>query len=210
MQTIKISKMSGKLANIPAINTNTLSNNFCAKMSKCKSNICNKCYSVNMLKTFRQNCVPCFEHNSSILKNDIDFKTPRIKSDIFRFNAHGEIINYQHVFNLMLIVKDNPDTTFALWTKRPILVNLYISKHGKPKNLILVYSNPKTNSKAKCPDNFDKTFNVFTNKKLAKINCGSKSCRQCMLCYTKNRTKVINEFLYRGFGERNGKKWKTK
>jgi hypothetical protein len=198
MEKIKISKMSGKLFNIRAINTDTVTNNFCQKMRKCKSNICSECYSDNMLRTFRKNCRPAFQNNSDILSAKKPFKTPRIKDDIFRFSAHGELINQNHVTNIFSIIKQNPDTVFALWTKRPNLVNKYLSNNTKPKNIILIYSNPKLNTYAKLPLNFDKTFNVFTDNYIAEndinINCGSKSCRNCMICYKlKNRTKIVNE-----------------
>ena len=55
---LKISKGSGKLEDIQSLNTNTLTNPFCIKQNKNKNSICNKCYSINMLKTMRKNCVP--------------------------------------------------------------------------------------------------------------------------------------------------------
>ena len=50
---LKISEMTGKLTDIPAINTNTLTNSFCTKMhaKKHPKNICGVCYSQRMLKT---------------------------------------------------------------------------------------------------------------------------------------------------------------
>jgi hypothetical protein len=54
---IKYSVMSGKLKGIPALNTSPLNNEFCQMMSKKEhNNICNSCYSINMLKTFRKSC----------------------------------------------------------------------------------------------------------------------------------------------------------
>ena len=62
------SKMSGKLAGIQAINTNTATNPFCIKESKKKDSnrICGKCYSVSMLSSYRKNCQPAFQRNSEI------------------------------------------------------------------------------------------------------------------------------------------------
>ena len=192
---VKISTMSGKLKDIPAINTNTLSNTFCQKMSKSKNDdvICTKCYSVEMLETFRQNCVPAFEHNSEVLSEAIipDLYLPFINNAVFRFSGHGELINYNHIINLMNIARKNKMTTFTLWTKRKNLVKKYISEHGKPSNVLLVYSNPIVNSIAKKPDNFDKTFNNVTEDS-PNINC-FQDCRDCLLCYTKNDTEIIIE-----------------
>jgi len=192
---VKISKMSGKLKDIPAINTNTLSNTFCQKMSKSDNDnvICTKCYSVEMLETFRKNCVPAFEHNSEVLSEAIipELYLPFINSAVFRFSGHGELINYNHIVNLMNIAIKNKMTTFTLWTKRTNLVKKYIAEHGKPSNVLLVYSNPIVNSIAKKPENFDKTFNNVTDDS-PKINC-FQDCRDCLLCYTKNDTEIIIE-----------------
>ena len=48
-----VSKMSGKLAGIPAINTNTATNAYCVKQYKSggADNICTMCYSQRMLST---------------------------------------------------------------------------------------------------------------------------------------------------------------
>tara|TARA_Y100000310_G_C20296045_1_gene629447 strand:+ start:63 stop:656 length:594 start_codon:yes stop_codon:yes gene_type:complete len=192
---VKISKMSGKLEDIPAINTNTLSNPFCIKMNNSKNEniICTKCYSVEMLETFRKNCVPAFEHNSKVLREAVipERYLPFINSAVFRFSGHGELINYTHLINLMNISLKNKMTTFTLWTKRKNLVNRYIKEYGKPNNLILVYSNQIINSIAKLPENFDKTFNNVSIDD-DRVNCFQK-CKDCLLCYTKNNTETIIE-----------------
>ena len=36
----------------------------------------------------------------------------------FRFSAHGEIINLNHLINIFNICDKNELTTFALWTKK--------------------------------------------------------------------------------------------
>ena len=55
---VSVSKMSGKLAGIPAINTNTATNAYCVKQytSGGADNICTMCYSQRMLSTYRKNC----------------------------------------------------------------------------------------------------------------------------------------------------------
>jgi hypothetical protein len=199
---LKISTMSGKLKGIPAINTNTLSNPFCQSMSRNNRLICSNCYSVGMLKTFRQNCCKAFQHNSDLLSKDIIKDIPIIKHDTIRINAHGELINYTHSLNLINIINYNPQTSFTLWTKRYNLINKYLSRHSKPKNLILIYSNPIINNVASIYNPklkyFDKTFNCHTTHDMEqvfyKINC-SMSCIDCMLCYRHNKTNIINELI---------------
>ena len=192
---IHISTMSGKLKGIKAINTNTLTNKFCIAKhkNKKKNSICNNCYSFAMLETFRKNCTNKFEYNSKLLSTKlIPYENlPFINEQIFRFSAHGELINMLHLINLMNLVNKNKGCTFTLWTKKDILVNSYFKGNKKPSNLILVYSNEIIDTIAKLPKNFDKTFNNVSSE-TESINC-FQNCIDCRLCYTHNKTEVIIE-----------------
>ena len=112
---IKKSKMSGKLLGLDAINSNTLSNEFCQKEHKSpvKNKICKECYSVEMLETFRTNCVENFENNSVALSTMIheDFSYLRFRNDIARLHGHGELINQTHLHNFVSMVKHFPHIT---------------------------------------------------------------------------------------------------
>ena len=59
------SKMSGKLAGIPALNVSPFSD-FCDNMSQNPEYICSKCYSRRMLSSFRKNCLPSFDKNGKL------------------------------------------------------------------------------------------------------------------------------------------------
>jgi hypothetical protein len=196
---LKISEMTGKLAHIRAISTNTLTNPFCQKMQKTDA-VCKSCYSQRMLEGLRRNCAPAWEQNSKLLSEDIlpAGKIPVIKDDIFRIMAHGELINETSAINLMNIVKSNPKTLFAWWTKRINLVKDLLK--DKPANLVMIYSNPKVDDPSPVvPENFDKVFSVYSKTGSAElgkiINCGALSCRGCMKCYTHNATTHVNELL---------------
>ena len=188
------SKMSGKLIGIPALNTDTTSNKYCIKMSKTDT-ICGSCYSWNMLKTFRKNAVPSFKRNSKFLSaevHDPKYLLP-VSSIIARFNGHGEIINEAHFINIINICKNQPNTTFTLWTKRKDIINKVCKDYKLPKNLIMVYSNPVINTiMKKVPKHFHKVFNNVSNDS-NKINCVGK-CIDCLKCYNlKDNTKQIIE-----------------
>ena len=195
MNQLAWSKMTGKMDGIPALNTDTTTNKFCIAKSKDANSICSKCYSWNMLKTFRKNAVPRFQLNSKLLSERVlGFnELPRPNSNTARFNAHGELINTNHVQNLVNYALFYPQVTFTLWSKKKALIQSFFNKHKKPDNLILIYSNEIVGSVYKSvPKHFDKVFNVV-NSDLQSVNCDGK-CIDCMMCYTRgNETEQIIE-----------------
>jgi hypothetical protein len=198
-KTIHISVMTGKLDGLKAISSNTITNPYCIKQFNCgnEENICTKCYSNIMLKSYRKNMQPSLERNSQALSNSIipNDQLPIILDAFFRFNAHGELINDIHLQNLVNITLKNPSCNFALWTKQNGLVTKFFDNNLKPSNLILIYSNPKINSvMAKIPKHFDKTFNnVLESDYQDQQNCTGQQCKTCLLCYKHNGINTIVE-----------------
>ena len=191
-----LSKMSGKLEGIQAINTNTTTNEFCIKESSRPDadKICSKCYSMSMLSSYRKNCQPSFQRNSDILASDAEFVLPRTSASFVRFHGHGELINEQHFRNFCSIAKDNKHSTFALWTKRVGIVRKNL--HHVPDNMILVYSNPTIdNVMSSPPRGFDRVFNNVSESYDGEANCTGQKCMDCLLCYKRDTTKVIVEHV---------------
>lgn len=195
---ICISDMTGKLKGLRAINTSPLVNPYCQKMSKNPNTICHQCYSILMLLTTRQNAHPAYVRNTHYLADSI-IPEPNIlhlNDDIFRFNAHGELVNVNHAINLLNVARVNPNTIIGFWTKRPDLIR----KAGQvPANVNLIYSTPKVNIlQPKVPEGFHKVFSAYTKefaeKHNIKINCHG-GCNTCRLCYTKNKVTHINEVI---------------
>ena len=188
---------SGKMQGIPSINSDTTENEFCIKMSSSKKDniICTKCYSMNMLKTFRKNAVPKFRKigevlSTTILPTEILPKAPNV---INRLHSHGELINTTHLHNFFNIVEREPKKVFTLWTKRRDIVSKVLKDRDKPENLILVYSNPAIDCIMETPPkHFDKVFNNVSFKSNI-VNCEGK-CIDCLKCYTiGDKTKSIVE-----------------
>lgn len=190
MQVVHISVMTGKLDGLRAISTNTRTNPYCIKQNASgdPTNICTKCYSHVMLSSYRKNMQPALERNSQALSSRplTQAELPRVVDSVFRFDAHGELINETHLLNLVAICEYNPATSFALWTKRNDIVSKYFRAHAKPKNMILIYSNPKiSHIMAKPPKFFDRTFNnVLEHEYVERQNCTGQQCKDCLLCYT--------------------------
>ncbi len=188
---LKISNMTGKLSGFKALNTNTLSNEFCMKMYNSGKDdiICTKCYSAEMLQGLRKNCVPAWQKNSDILSGGLipPHMLPTILDAFFRFSGHGELINRIHLENLHNITIHNPHCDFALWTKRKNLINDFYAKNDKPANLILIYSNPRIDAVMnEPPKHFDRTFNNVSKGSDVDQNCTGQKCKDCLLCYTIN------------------------
>jgi len=161
---IHISRGCGKLDAINSISTNTQTNPFCIKQfnNKKSNSICTKCYSYKSLNGYRKNMIPALQRNSDLLATRIlaAEEIPQINAVNFRFSSHGELINQKHLINLVNIARANPQTNFALWSKRNDIIKKYFDKNVKPENLILIYSNSKLNKPMnKPPKYFDKTFN---------------------------------------------------
>ena len=202
-EQLKISKMSGKLKGMRALNTNTLTNEFCSHMYEHVPDwhICGWCFSQHMLRTHRKNCEPAWQHNSDLLCKEMDEDDLPILNDvIFRGHGHGELQNLPHLINFHWIAIINPDTTIALWSKRKDIVHKYLRQYIKPSNLILVYSHGAINKPLTSPPKgFDKVFqNVspqvkgYQSKFKALENCTGRKCLDCRLCYTYG-TDVITE-----------------
>jgi hypothetical protein len=204
---LKISNMTGKLKDIQAINTNTLSNDFCKKENQSNNpdKICTICYSVYMLETFRKSCVDAWENNSVMLSTVLytvaDFVSMKIKfkNDIFRIHGHGEFINQTHLHNICNLSFAYPEITFAVWSKRIDLVRKFKKwLDGKgynfPSNLILIYSNPKINNILSTPPRpFHKVFNNVSDTHPLE-NCTGQNCNDCRLCYSFDKeVKIIVE-----------------
>ena len=165
IKMIHVSNMTGKLEGIKAVNTNTLTNEFCKRRHRIDNplNICRSCYSVRQLKTYRKNCTKKWEENSKVLSEGIIpwDDLPRTNEIIMRLHGHGELINMDHLVNFTRLAKKNPDTTFALWTKKAPLVGEYERTHEElPPNMVKIFSNPNINKIMESPPkNFDRVFN---------------------------------------------------
>ena len=187
--------MSGKLDGLKALNTSPRQNPFCQARFKNDVGICGKCYSQKMVRTYRANADKVWQRNGEILSSCIipDVLLPVINCAFFRYSAHGELINENHLINLLNIAYKNPHCNFTLWTKRDKLFNKVITEHGKPENLIAIFSATDLNIVPKIPANFDKVFCVFDYDTLA-VNCENR-CITCLKCYTHNNIDVIVERL---------------
>ena len=194
---IHITQGSGKMQGIQSINTSTINNDFCSKMRTTDS-VCSKCYAARY-ESFRKPLHEALVRNSKVLSESIlpTHELPFFNSNIVRFDGFGELINDRHLKNLSNIARKNEHAIFTLWTKQQKLVRDTFKNFEKPSNLILIYSSLLINQEAKKPLYFDKVFTVYDKKTAenVEINCGSKSCLNCRICYSQNDIEFVREIL---------------
>jgi hypothetical protein len=192
--------MTGKMKGMWSLNTSPTINPFCLKQREDKTSICAVCYSDKSEKRWKNTRGAWARNGKTLATNDLQGKEiPFFKTrEIFRFQAHGDLINVTHYLNLMKIAAKNPHVTFCLWTKNLEVVE----KAGlqKRENVIYIYSTPKLNeAEPFVPFGFDHAFSVYTKPYIEEngidINCGAKHCDTCRLCYTHNGIRFINEIV---------------
>lgn len=201
---IHITTHSGKLEGLHSISTSAAMNTYCTTRDKIDGSICNKCYAETYLK-LRKNLRTRLEANTKELTERYisASELPIINDKYFRLESFGDIQNVTQVENYFNIAIKNHGTTFALWTKNPLIVRDAIKQSGKPVNLIIIYSSPMVNRPVKLEAIqkvfwfIDKTFTVYEKSYAAehgiKINCGGRHCIDCLKCYKKRTTGTINE-----------------
>lgn len=172
--SLHITTHSGKIAGIPSINTSPNANPFCAAMATCKDHVCSSCYA-RRLTSFRTSLEKACLSNLSILSTyPMQAPIPVFNAKYVRFHSFGELLNEAHLLNFADIALHNPNTTFALWTKRKDL----ILSIPLPRNIILNYSEPKLNGPTSFNGGFDHTYVVNDHGD----PCGD-SCLNCLRCY---------------------------
>jgi hypothetical protein len=191
-------KMNGKMEGMWSLNTSPSINPFCLKMRKGKNTICKSCYShisEARFKLSKAAWINNYHVLSEVVLKDRDI--PLFNLNIFRLQAHGDLVNRIHYKNLIKIVEANPQSMFAMWSKN--LPVIYKGGMIKLPNLIYVYSTPQLNEKYPTkPKGFDKVFTVYGRNYVKdnpiQINC-ALHCNSCRLCYRRGEPAFINELI---------------
>ena len=195
-------KHSGKMSGMVSISTSVTTNERCKKNASIEGSICEKCFASKQMRVFPTMEKPMVENQriltSSVLPMEL---LPTINNLYFRFEAFGDLNNDIQVMNYFNLCYKNPKTKFALWTKNPDYIESAIKQgYEKPKNLNIVLSSLFINQERKSKYDFvDKIFTVYDPQYIEEnnvsINCGSRNCFDCGLCYEKNNVTIINEKL---------------
>lgn len=199
-------KHTGKMEGMISINTSTIENPFCAKMSLIPGSVCSHCYAREQFKRYPLMVNKYAESTIDLTTRLLSWEEiPVIRSnnETCRLEAFGELNNEIQVINYFQICRRNPDINFALWTKRPDLIDKVIkSGISKPDNINIIWSTLMINGTPDIGkyDFVDGYFTVYTPEYAAEhniiINCGGRLCNDCLNCYDyHDDIFIINELL---------------
>lgn len=204
---------TGKMAGINSISTSVIQNKYCQTQQKIKNSICSHCYAQAMAEMY-SSLEKRLAQNTAVLTSEILPIEDLPNTDgmsIFRFESFGDLNNMNQLQNYINIVNKNSNTRFTLWTKRYGLVYKYFSENEVPDNFTLIISSMNINKpisleRMKKLGKFKKgqlkTFTVYDFKFIKEnhltsefINCGSRDCFGCQICYLKNEIEEVKEIL---------------
>ena len=192
---IHISHLTGKMEKVRAISSYAGQNASCMAMMKNKETVCSHCYAYKQVESgIYPNQRAALERNGKALsKKLLDIAPNLSKQEVFRFEAHGDVINVIHARNFIRIAKANPNTNFSAFTKRPNIYAEALDIEGKPNNLNIVISSPLVNTPVDFRKQYpfvDVVFTVYDKEHKPsnsewKCRCSKGSCNACRFCYTK-------------------------
>lgn len=201
-----VTNHQGKMKGIHSIGTSCVNNPWCIKRRENGDSVCSKCYAETYMK-MRKSLKQRLAENADILTTRIlsDREIPFTNDLVFRFESFGDLYNATHLENYTLICEKNPFTNFGLWTKNTWILDEVFNKKEikKPENLSVVVSSPMLNKQMELDKDrywfVDHIFTVYDKQFIAdnnvNVNCGSKDCLGCQLCYHKGTEFYVREKL---------------
>lgn len=199
-------KHTGKMTGISSIGTSCASNPHCIKRRENNESVCSKCYANTYMK-MREALKKHLEENAEILTTRLltGREIPVTNAFVYRFESFGDLYNAIHLENYIAICNRNQYTRFALYTKNLWILDEVFNVKGieKPENLSIVVSSPLLNHVIELDKEkywfVNHVFTVYTKEEIkeknVEINCGSRDCLGCQLCYNTNTEYYIKEKL---------------
>lgn len=205
--------LTGKMQGIKCITTACTTNPNCVELHQC-GGVCEHCYAFKYL-SMRPNVRKCYERNTRVLSNglDVTFLPTFTHNEFVRFESFGDLVDFSHIENYLLIAFKNPKVNFALFTKQRNLLERFFTLYDvkKPSNLSIVSSAFLMNDKglseierARQTNSrlgfklIDKVFVVYDNENEKSDNNGitvpvyncEKRCNNCRFCWS-NRACTV-------------------
>ena len=201
-----------KMSGIISLSTYVGHNKYCvARCNNCDNAICKYCYAnslTNQRYYLKARLIRVHAIITNIVLDTLDI--PVLDASVFpyfRFESFGDLNNALQFNNYNLIAKCNPAINFTLWTKNPGIIQRAIDNGTVlSDNLVIglssLYLNVPEIDKAMRYSFIRFLFTVYDDKYIKEhnivINCGSKHCISCGICYKrlhefKHGLQLINE-----------------
>lgn len=195
---LHISSGNSKLGKTPNLNLPPCSQTVCAGMP-CQG----KCYAEHPYKQYPNVRIAWddnynyYTNNPKEFINDFVQKMKRKKNKkYFRFHSAGEIIDQDHLNDIVYICEQLPETKFLIFTKK-----YYLDYSKKPKNLKVVFSAwpnlelPKHILKENIAFMLDKkgieTRHIERNTFVCPGISKKTTCEKCRMCWNMKNKDVI-------------------
>lgn len=209
--SLLVSTLSGKLEGMHSVSSSPELNKFCPRYAKCKGSICADCFSrrsiIPELGGYKTGLRENLKHNYYWLHAEHELEEFPVLNDLYsRIESHADVDDVIQAINYIKFCMHNPLTHFTAWTKNPLIWNDAFKRIEKPANLKMIYSSPMKNIEVKYESIvrvfpwIDKVFTVYEPEYIlahseleSAINCGSRQCLGCLLCYADNDVKQIRE-----------------
>jgi len=195
-----------KMAGIQSISTSVLENPICQERRKIPGTVCQKCYAQHLC-SYRKSLKDCLTRNFSLLTNNLitEREAMRVVFDTRygRIESFGDVANVTHARNYIRIIRANPETDFAIWSKNAGIWKQAFDMDGKPLNTTFVLSSLKVNEVDIVPDGMreyvDHVFTVWDKEHYVYAGtpseCAGIQCKTCLKCYRRGTAFEINEKL---------------
>lgn len=127
--------------NIPQLNMPYLIS--CREDAPCKK----ECYCTHGNMAFtsvrdsHKNKMAAYLANPKAFFEEVDRELAWTNPKYFRYHSAGDIVDIKYLDLMCWLARRHKETRFLCFTKKFELVNVYLSGHRKPENLILVLSN---------------------------------------------------------------------
>lgn len=197
-----------KLAGIESVSTSVVENKICQARRKDTKSVCAKCYA-EALVNCRVSLGDHLRNNYNILNAGLipTEKFYNLFSTVLgRIESFGDCASLIQGENYTRMIKANPETHFAIWSKNYAFYFKVWDRVGKPGNTTFVLSSSEINvpfDMSKLPEKWrgyvDHVFTVWDIDKYPLHDmaghCAGVRCMSCQKCYHNGTPFYINECL---------------
>lgn len=188
------SKMPTLSISLPATECKTGS-----KLRKVKGSVCSTCYAMKGCYNYG-NVKQALAVRLDAISNDqwinamvylINNKKKIKESKLFRWHDSGDIQSFEHLHNIIQVVKATPHIKHWIPTKEKKILRDYVRTHTLPDNVVIRLSGAMIDGDA--PKGFTHTSTVTTDRNAATCRAfdNDDQCGDCRQCWDKSIPNIV-------------------